>query len=42
MLSHRFQHEFVINMVERAFDVKFQHPIVFPASNPDSRNRVQR
>jgi hypothetical protein len=42
MLPHRFHHEFVINVVKRTFDVKFQYPVVFPATTPDSSNRIQR
>jgi site-specific DNA recombinase len=41
VLSESSQQKLVVNIVEQTFDVELDHPVIFPASPPHQRHRVQ-
>src|SRR5262249_27502537 len=42
VLSQGSEKQFVIDVIKQAFDVELDYPVVFPASTPHQRYRIQR
>jgi hypothetical protein len=41
VLSDRPHEQLVVNVVEQSFDVELDNPVIFPASPPHQRHRIQ-